>query len=133
MNHIVAVVHEDGTPGERRVHLVGRNIGHRRRRGGDGQCGDECDDGERQNSQDGTHGYLTAPAAIFASSSSCCALAAPLTPTAPTICPSTVMGMPPASGVISFTATSDTRPLFTASSRFRVGMRNVAAVRALSV
>ena len=66
-------------------------------------------------------------------SSSCCALIAPLTPMAPTICPSTWIGTPPWSGVIALTATSEVRPLAMAFSKSRVGRRNCAAVRAFSI
>ena len=76
---------------------------------------------------------VKAPAASVAMSSSCCALVAPLTPIAPTTCPPTTMGTPPWSGVIASTATSAVRPLAMAFSKSRVALRNVAAVRALSM
>ena len=58
------------------------------------------------------------------------ALDAPLTPTAPTIWPSIVIGTPPCRGVKSFSATIDVRPLPTTSSKNFVGFLNSAAVRA---
>src|SRR5262245_36797925 len=47
----------------------------------------------------------------MASSSSCCALAAPLTPTAPMIWPSTMIGIPPWSGVKSLRVANGSPPL----------------------
>ena len=63
--------------------------------------------------------------------SSWSALAAPLTPTPPTIWPSTVMGMPPISGVKFSSAVITVRPLpleLISSSKKRVGFLNMTAV-----
>ncbi len=76
---------------------------------------------------------LTPAAPAIATSSSSWALAAPLTPTAPTIWPSTRIGTPPMSGVKSLTAVMAVRPLLISSSKTRVGFLNSAAVRALPI
>ena len=51
--------------------------------------------------------FLKALAPAIASSSSCGALAAPLTPTPPTIWPSTTIGIPPCSGVKNLSGQAD--------------------------
>src|SRR5262249_6577184 len=84
VHHVVAVGHENGTFRERGIHLISRNVGHGRRGVGDCETRDERGGNDCENRQNGAHGYFTVPAATFASSSSCCAVAAPLTPTAPT-------------------------------------------------
>ncbi len=70
----------------------------------------------------------------MASFSSWSALAAPLTPTPPTIWPSTTMGIPPISGVKFSSAVITVRPLpleLINSSKKRVGFLNMTAVLAL--
>src|SRR6185369_9105093 len=72
----------------------------------------------------------------IASCSSWSALAAPLTPTPPTIWPSTTIGIPPTSGVKSFSAVITVRPLpleLTSSSKTRVGRLNNTDVRAFPI
>ena len=68
---------------------------------------------EHLNLANSASGKLLAGAAApaMASSSSCCALAAPLTPTAPMIWPLTMIGMPPCSGVKSLRVVMAVRPL----------------------
>src|SRR5919106_522514 len=76
----------------------------------------------------------TAAAARVAIWSSCLALMAPLTPTAPITWPSITIGTPPISGVKSGWGGSPTiavRPLLMTSSKKLVGFLNSAAVRAL--
>jgi hypothetical protein len=76
---------------------------------------------------------VIAPAAVVAISSSPCALAAPLTATAPTISPSTMIGTPPRRGVKSLREIMGVRPALMRSSNTRVGHLKIAAVRALPI
>src|SRR5712691_3482203 len=73
---------------------------------------------------------FSALAPAMASSSSCCALAAPLTPTAPMTVPWNSIGTPPCSGVKSFRATIEVRPFLMMSSKTFVGFLKMADVRA---
>src|SRR6266481_614927 len=69
----------------------------------------------------------------LATSSSCCALFAPLTPIAPTICPSCTIGTPPCRGVKSGSAVMVKRPLLMISSKSLVAFLKTAAVWALPI
>src|SRR6266508_6166609 len=88
-----------------------------------------ADDDFEGGSAFGDSEKTAAPAS--ASSSSWFALAAPLTPTPPTTCPSTTIGIPPINGVNPSTAVIAVRPLLISSSKKRVGFLKRTAVRAL--